>query len=75
VVLANQHNTECDFYSRSGADGRGYLIWSLIDNFEWVYGYTIRFGLYYVDYETQERTPKLSAQWFKTFLQNQHEVQ
>ncbi|PKA65103.1 putative inactive beta-glucosidase 14 [Apostasia shenzhenica] len=49
---------------RKGADVKGYFIWSLIDNFEWVYGYTKRFGLYHVNYDTQERTPKLSAKWF-----------
>ncbi|XP_058094687.1 beta-glucosidase 18-like [Magnolia sinica] len=53
---------------RKGADVRGYFIWSLIDNFEWLNGYTLRFGLYHVDYNTLERTPKLSAQWYKQFL-------
>ncbi|KAL5990491.1 hypothetical protein ACLOJK_011393 [Asimina triloba] len=51
-----------------GADVRGYFLWSLMDNFEWAFGYTMRFGLYHVDYETQERTPKLSARWYKQFL-------
>ncbi|KAJ3706399.1 hypothetical protein LUZ61_010104 [Rhynchospora tenuis] len=54
---------------RNGADVRGYFIWSLIDNFEWLYGYSLRFGLHYVDFTTQERTPKLSAMWYKEFLQ------
>ncbi|XXG89694.1 hypothetical protein AAC387_Pa12g1635 [Persea americana] len=53
---------------RKGADVRGYFVWSLIDNFEWLYGYTLRFGLYYVDYSTLKRTPKLSAQWYQQFL-------
>ncbi|XP_058094673.1 beta-glucosidase 18-like [Magnolia sinica] len=56
---------------RKGADVRGYFVWSLIDNFEWLYGYTLRFGLYHVDYDTLERTPKLSARWFKQFLNGQ----
>ncbi|KAL5990486.1 hypothetical protein ACLOJK_011388 [Asimina triloba] len=51
-----------------GADVRGYFVWSLLDNFEWLHGYTMRFGFYHVDYKTQERTPKLSAQWYKQFL-------
>lgn len=49
---------------RSGADVRGYFLWSLMDNFEWAYGYSKRFGAVYVDYETQERIPKSSAHWY-----------
>lgn len=44
-----------------GVDVRGYFAWSLLDNFEWAYGYAKRFGIVRVDYETQERTPKASA--------------
>ncbi|RWV99538.1 hypothetical protein BHE74_00010935, partial [Ensete ventricosum] len=51
-----------------GADVRGYFSWSLLDNFEWALGYTVRFGLFHVDYKTQSRTPKLSAKWYKKFL-------
>lgn len=47
-----------------GADVRGYFLWSLIDNFEWSYGYGKRFGAVYVDYETLARTPKSSAYWY-----------
>ncbi|WP_078876629.1 family 1 glycosylhydrolase [Streptomyces sp. 150FB] len=47
-----------------GADVRGYFLWSLLDNFEWAYGYTKRFGAVHVDYETQSRTPKSSAHWY-----------
>ncbi|KAF8704134.1 hypothetical protein HU200_031625 [Digitaria exilis] len=60
---------------RDGADVRGYFVWSLIDNFEWLYGYTLRYGLYYVDYQTQERKPKASALWYKRFLEGLHEAQ
>ena len=44
-----------------GVDLRGYLAWSLLDNFEWAYGYYKRFGIVRVDYDTQLRTPKSSA--------------
>ncbi|MEU5898564.1 MULTISPECIES: GH1 family beta-glucosidase [Streptomyces] len=47
-----------------GADVRGYYLWSLMDNFEWSYGYGKRFGAVYVDYDTQVRTPKSSAHWY-----------
>lgn len=54
---------------REGADVRGYFAWSLLDNFEWLYGFTVRFGLYHVDFATQKRTPKLSASWYKHFIE------
>lgn len=47
-----------------GAPVKGYFAWSLMDNFEWSYGFTKRFGLIYVDYETQQRIPKSSARWY-----------
>jgi beta-glucosidase len=49
---------------QQGADVRGYFAWSLMDNFEWSYGYAKRFGLIRVDYASQVRTPKLSALWY-----------
>ena len=48
-----------------GADVRGYFAWSLLDNFEWAYGYDKRFGIVRVDYDTQARTPKRSALWYR----------
>jgi hypothetical protein len=47
---------------------RDYFTWSLLDNFEWTYGFSVRFGLYHVDFATQKRTPKLSASWYKDFI-------
>ncbi|KAG4945892.1 hypothetical protein JHK87_041899 [Glycine soja] len=53
---------------RKGADVRGYFVWSLLDNFEWTDGYSIRFGLHHVDYATLNRTPRMSAFWYKNFI-------
>ncbi|KAK9269615.1 hypothetical protein L1049_001392 [Liquidambar formosana] len=53
---------------RNGADVRGYFVWGLMDNFEWLNGYTVRFGLYYVNFQTLQRIPKLSARWYMSFL-------
>lgn len=47
-----------------GASVRGYFLWSLLDNFEWTYGYSQRFGIVHVDFATQRRTPKDSAHWY-----------
>ncbi|KAI7754032.1 hypothetical protein M8C21_029144 [Ambrosia artemisiifolia] len=55
---------------RNGADVRGYFVWSLMDNYEWAQGYNIRFGLHYVDRETFDRVPKLSARWYQEFLKD-----
>ena len=52
----------------AGVDVRGYLTWSLIDNFEWAEGYSQRFGLVRVDYETQQRIPKDSYHWLRDTL-------
>ena len=49
----------------------GYMVWSLLDNFEWASGYEKRFGIVHVDYATQTRTPKDSAVWYRAFLQAQ----
>ena len=43
---------------------RGYFVWTLMDNFEWAWGYDKRFGIVHVDFETQVRTPKDSARWY-----------
>jgi beta-glucosidase len=47
---------------------RGYFLWSLLDNFEWADGYQRRFGIHYVDFATQKRVPKLSADWYREVI-------
>ena len=54
----------------AGVDVRGYYLWSFMDNFEWAWGYSKRFGIVYVDYDTLERTPKDSARWFRDVVKN-----
>merc|ERR1712060_699318 len=53
-----------------GADVRGYFAWSLMDNFEWALGYSKRFGICHVDYETQKRTPKASAKFISSLIKS-----
>ena len=69
-----------DFHSRHIAqikrclsenmDIKGYFIWSLMDNFEWTYGYSQRFGITYVDFKTQRRKMKESAEWYSNVIRN-----
>lgn len=57
---------------RAVAEGypvKGYFLWSLLDNFEWAFGYTKRFGIAYTNYATQARTPKLSAGFYRDVIQ------
>jgi beta-glucosidase len=51
-----------------GADVRGYCAWSLLDNLEWAHGFSKRFGLVHVDFETLQRTPKASARWYAALI-------
>ena len=59
-----QHFIQTHLAMRDGVDIRGYMVWSLMDNFEWGHGFTKRFGLVRVDYETQKRTVKDSGEWY-----------
>ena len=53
-----------------GVDLRGYFAWSLLDNFEWSIGYSKRFGIVHVDYQTQVRTPKASARFYSQVIRS-----
>jgi beta-glucosidase len=52
-----------------GALLKGYFVWSFLDNFEWAFGYSKRFGIVHVNYQTQKRTPKRSALYLKDIIQ------
>lgn len=57
-----------------GADIRGYFLWTFLDNFEWDKGYTERFGIVHVDFETQKRTVKDTAFWYKDVIESNGET-
>ena len=59
---------------RQGVDLRGYFAWSLLDNFEWGEGYSKRFGIVHVDFETQKRTPKRSARFYAEVIRSRGEA-
>ena len=64
----NRHFTAAHRAIARGVDLQGYFVWSLLDNFEWGWGYTKRFGIVRVDYETQERIVKDSARWLQKLI-------
>lgn len=65
VMFMRASLTQLQRATSEGVPVDGYFYWSSQDNFEWIYGYGDRFGLIYVDFDTLERTPKLSAEWFR----------
>jgi beta-glucosidase len=69
VNYLRRHLAELHKAIESGINARGYFVWSLMDNFEWAYGYAPRFGLVRVDYPTQKRSPKLSAFWYADVME------
>ncbi|NLE97866.1 MAG: beta-glucosidase [Propionibacterium sp.] len=68
VDYVRQHLEAVHDAIAEGADVRGYFVWSLLDNFEWAWGYEKRFGIVAVDYETLERTPKASALYYRDVI-------
>jgi beta-glucosidase len=65
VMFLRDHLTHLRRATEEGVPVKGYFLWSLMDNFEWGDGFGTRFGLVYVDFKTQKRTPKLSASYFR----------
>jgi len=68
VMFLRNHFIAAHRAVSEGVPLKGYFVWSLLDNFEWCFGYTRRFGIVYTNYETQERTPKMSAQFYKEVI-------
>lgn len=68
VMYLRSYLTQLQRATADGVPVHGYFLWSLMDNFEWADGYTNRFGLHYVDYATQKRTPKLSAAFYREVI-------
>ncbi len=71
VEFLAEHVAACARAVELGVDLRGYFAWSLLDNFEWAEGYDPRFGIVHVDDETQARTPKRSALWYRDHIEAQ----
>ena len=68
VAYLRDHLAALERAVADGVDVRRYYAWSLLDNFEWEHGYSKRFGIVHVDYETQRRTPKRSALWYRDYI-------
>jgi beta-glucosidase len=69
VMYLRNHLTHLHRAASENYPVKGYFLWSLLDNFEWADGYSKRFGIHYVDFKTQKRTPKLSADWYREVIQ------
>jgi beta-glucosidase len=68
VMYLRNYLTQLQRAVSEGAPVKGYFLWSLLDNYEWADGYEKRFGITYVDFKTQKRTPKLSAKFYKDVI-------
>jgi beta-glucosidase len=68
IMYLRNYLTQLQRATSEGVPVRGYFLWSLMDNFEWIHGYRERFGLYHVDFDTLVRTPKLSAAFYRNVI-------
>jgi beta-glucosidase len=73
IAFLNRHLAAVDAAVPAGVDVRGYFVWSLMDNFEWAFGYERRFGIVHVDYATQQRTVKRSGELLRDFLRERRQ--
>lgn len=69
IEFLDAHFEQAALAIEVGVPLKGYFVWTLMDNFEWREGYTIRYGLIYVDFQTQERILKDSARWYRRFIE------
>ena len=74
VMFLRNYLTQLERGVSEGVPVKGYFLWSLLDNFEWADGYEKRFGITYVDFETQKRTPKLSADFYREVIRQNRVV-
>jgi len=74
VMYLRNYLTHLQRATREGLPVKGYFLWSLMDNFEWEDGHTKLFGIHHVDFKTQKRTPKLSADWYRELVRTKRLV-
>jgi len=74
VEYYRQHLRAAHEAMKKGVDLRGYYAWSLLDNYEWSHGYSKRFGIVHVDYETQQRTIKSSGKYYSSVIRSKGEI-
>ena len=68
IMYLRNYLTQLHRAVSEGVPVRGYFLWSLMDNYEWADGYAYRFGIHYVDFATQKRTPKMSAHFYREVI-------
>lgn len=68
ITYLREHISALHEALEAGVDVRAYLLWTFLDNFEWAYGFTKRFGIVHVDFDTLVRTPKRSAHWYREVI-------
>jgi beta-glucosidase len=74
IMYLRQHLKAAHRAVREGYPLKGYFVWSLMDNFEWAWGYDRRFGITYIDYPSQKRIPKASFKWYRECIHSNRVV-